>query len=92
MSTVAGKCLEFHIQLLFQIVGTGIFCGSIATIVDSRNKIPGPMQPLLIGFVVMMIGASYGMNAGGTINPARDLGPRIFTLCIGYGWNVFRLA
>uniref|UniRef100_A0A914VJS4 Uncharacterized protein n=1 Tax=Plectus sambesii TaxID=2011161 RepID=A0A914VJS4_9BILA len=71
------------------IVATAIFCGSIATIVDSRNKIPAPMQPLLIGFVVVMVGSSYGMNAGGTINPARDLGPRIFTWCIGYGWKVF---
>jgi len=36
-----------------------------------------------------MIAMSFGTNGGFAINPARDLGPRLFTLCVGYGWEVF---
>jgi glycerol uptake facilitator protein len=40
---------------------------------------------MLVGFVVMAIGISYGANSGYAINPARDLGPRLFALIPGYG-------
>jgi glycerol uptake facilitator-like aquaporin len=32
---------------------------------------------------------SFGMNAGYAINPARDLGPRLFTFVAGWGTEVF---
>lgn len=32
------------------------------------------------------------MNTGYAINPARDLGPRFFTLCAGWGPKVFTLS
>jgi glycerol uptake facilitator-like aquaporin len=39
---------------------------------------------------VTTISISFGLNGGWAVNPARDLGPRLFTLCVGYGWEVFR--
>ena len=37
------------------------------------------MRPVLVGALVVAIGVAFGFNAGYAINPARDLGPRLFT-------------
>jgi len=37
----------------------------------------------LIGFVVLVVGLSLGGPSGYAINPARDLGPRIFGVLVG---------
>ncbi|PAV72223.1 hypothetical protein WR25_00047 [Diploscapter pachys] len=72
-----------------QLVGTGLLVFFIVAILDRRNRIPQAAHPLLIGFVVMMIGMSYGMNVGAPINPARDFGPRIVAAFI-YGTGVWQ--
>jgi glycerol uptake facilitator protein len=38
---------------------------------------------LLVGFTVLAVGLSLGGPSGYSINPARDLGPRIFALIVG---------
>ncbi|WKY11465.1 hypothetical protein Q1695_003212 [Nippostrongylus brasiliensis] len=72
-----------------QIAGTAVLCIGIATITDRRNRIPPFLQPAYIGTLLAVIGMALAMNAGYAINPARDFGPRLFTLCAGYGWRVF---
>lgn len=42
-----------------------------------------------MGFVVLVIGLSMGFNSGYAVNPARDLGPRLFTAMAGWGSGVF---
>lgn len=42
-----------------------------------------------MGFVVLVIGLSMGFNSGYAVNPARDLGPRLFTAIAGWGSEVF---
>lgn len=37
----------------------------------------GGLDPLLVGFLIVVIGMSLGATTGYAINPARDLGPRI---------------
>ncbi|AEA24437.1 MIP/aquaporin family protein [Pseudonocardia benzenivorans] len=76
--------------LIDQIVGTALLLGLIAALVDSRNQAPrANMGALLIGFVVVAIGLSFGTNAGYAINPARDLGPRLLTYIEGWGRLAF---
>ncbi|UQX10848.1 MIP/aquaporin family protein [Candidatus Mycobacterium methanotrophicum] len=69
-----------------QLVGTAILAALIAALIDHRNQAPaGNMAPLTIGFVIAVIMCSYGTNAGAALNPARDLGPRLFAYLAGWG-------
>jgi glycerol uptake facilitator-like aquaporin len=73
------------------MIGTAILCLVVAVVTDDRNRIPTFVRPYCYGACITVIGLGFGMNAGYAINPARDLGPRIFTSIVGYGWEVFRL-
>ncbi|MEO6212574.1 MAG: MIP family channel protein [Vicinamibacterales bacterium] len=74
-----------------QFVGTAILMLVVLAISDARNAPPAAgMAPLIIGLLVVAIGMSFGFNAGYAINPARDLGPRLFTAIAGWGSDVFR--
>ena len=44
----------------------------------------GALQIGLLALVVVAIGVSWGGMHGYAINPARDLGPRLFTLAAGF--------
>ncbi|XP_051896536.1 aquaporin-9-like [Pristis pectinata] len=74
-----------------QIVGTAALLFSILAILDSKNnRVPKGLEPVVIGLIIMVISLSMGFNCGGPINPARDLGPRLFTAVAGWGIEVFR--
>ena len=73
-----------------QVVGTALLVGGIFGITDSRNSpAPAGVAPVIVGLLVLLIGASFGFNAGYAINPARDFGPRLFTFVAGWGGEVF---
>jgi MIP family channel proteins len=77
--------------LLDQIVGTALLVLVVFALGDARNLPPQPnVAPLIVGLLVVAIGATYGLNAGYAINPARDLAPRLFTALAGWGPDVFR--
>ncbi len=62
-----------------EFVGTALLVGLIFAIVDIRNQpVQANLNPLIIGFLIVAIGASFGANTGYAINPARDLGPRLW--------------
>lgn len=74
-----------------QIVGTALLVAGIFGITDSRNSpAPAGLAPVLVGLLVVLIGATFGFNSGYAINPARDFGPRLFTSVAGWGAEVFR--
>jgi glycerol uptake facilitator-like aquaporin len=76
--------------LVDQIVGTALLMMVICAVSDQRNmKVPAVFGPVLVGATVLAIGMTYGLNSGYAINPARDLGPRLFTYVAGWGPQVF---
>jgi glycerol uptake facilitator protein len=73
--------------LLDQIIGTALLLLLIFAITDERNQPPANLAPILIGLVVVAIGMSFGGMHGYAINPARDFGPRLFTVLAGFKKN-----
>src|SRR3954452_5328475 len=73
---------------LDQLIGTGLLVLLIFAITDDFNIPPGAnLAPLMIGLVVVAIGMSFGGMHGYAINPARDFGPRLFTVVAGFKNN-----
>ncbi|MBN3308524.1 aquaporin-3a [Amia ocellicauda] len=76
--------------LFDQLIGTAALVVCILAIVDPyNNPIPRGLEAFTVGFVVLVIGLSMGFNSGYAVNPARDLGPRLFTAIAGWGGEVF---
>ncbi|XP_015198744.1 aquaporin-9b isoform X2 [Lepisosteus oculatus] len=85
-----GRHLSILNGFIDQVIGTGALVLCILAIVDGKNNgAPKGMEPLVIGLIIMAIGVSMGLNCGYPINPARDLGPRLFTAVAGWGRDVF---
>ena len=74
--------------LLDQTIGTALLVFMILAITDERNQPPGAnLIPVLIGAIVVVIGMGFGGLHGFAINPARDFGPRLFTVVAGFKNN-----
>jgi glycerol uptake facilitator protein len=94
LSSTAGVFTTFpafpemwYAGFLDQVIGTALLLLLIFAITDERNQPPGNLVPLLIGLVVVVIGMSFGGLHGYAINPARDFGPRLFTVTAGFRNN-----
>src|SRR5882672_9831350 len=73
---------------LDQVIGTALLLMLILASTDEFNMPPGSnMAPLMVGLVVVAIGMSFGAMHGYAINPARDFGPRLFTVVAGFRNN-----
>lgn len=84
LSTLPGGFID-------QVVGTALLMLVICALTDQRNSPPAShATPIVVGLLVVAIGASFGFNSGYAINPARDFGPRLFTAVAGWGTDVFR--
>lgn len=74
--------------LLDQIVGTALLLICVLAVTDSRNVGPSAKYaPILVGASVVAIGMGFGGMHGYAINPARDFGPRLFTVVAGFSNN-----
>ncbi len=75
---------SFSFGLFDQILGTALLLFLILAVVEHA---PDWLQPAMIGLVVVAIGVCFGAMHGYAINPARDLGPRLFTAIAGFPNN-----
>jgi glycerol uptake facilitator protein len=68
-----------------QVLGTALLLLLIFAFTDERNLTPPSwLGPLLVGLVVIVIGMSFGSLHGYAINPARDFGPRVLLMLLGF--------
>ncbi|XP_008285975.1 aquaporin-10a [Stegastes partitus] len=73
-----------------QVVGTALLLLCILGLAEKRNApAPDDLIPAVVAVVVFGLSISMTGNSGGAINPARDLGPRLFTFTAGWGTEVF---
>ncbi len=78
----------FFPGLFDQILGTFLLVFLILAIGDRLAKAKAEfLGPILVGLLVVAIGMSFGAMHGYAINPARDFGPRLFTVVAGFKNN-----
>ena len=74
-----------------EVILTGALVIGILALSDAYNSNGqlGKIQPLIVGLLVAMVGGFGGELEAWALNPARDLGPRIFAWFAGWGQNAF---
>ena len=73
-----------------QVVATGMMMLSYLPLADPQNSPASrDLLPPLVAVMFLGVSCSMSSNCGGGVNPARDLGPRLFTLFAGWGTEVF---
>ena len=65
-------------NIVTEIIGTFILVFAVILFGVTENAIPPWAGAVTVGFLVWVIGISLGGPTGYAINPARDLGPRMF--------------
>lgn len=69
-----------------EFVGTTIMAVVVLALGDDSNAPPGAgMNAFIMGLVVTGLSMAFGYNTGLAMNPARDIGPRLALLALGYG-------
>jgi glycerol uptake facilitator protein len=74
-----------------EIILTAFLIFGIFAITEKYNEMApqANSSALMIGLLVALIGASMGYLEAWALNPARDLGPRIFCFLAGWGSSAF---
>ena len=69
-----------------EVTGTALLLLVICGVTDERNgSRPGVLTPATIGMTVTLLISLLGPLTMACFNPARDLGPRIFSSLAGWG-------
>ena len=75
---------SFFNAFIAEVFGTAVLMWGVLASGDSKNTgLMHNLGPFLVGGTVLAVGLSLGGPSGYAINPARDLGPRLFGLIAG---------
>jgi len=75
---------SFMNAFIAEVIGTAVLLWGVLASGDSKNTgLMHNLGPFLVGGTVLAVGLSLGGPSGYAINPARDLGPRLFGLLAG---------
>ena len=67
-----------------EVIGTAVLLWGVLASGDAKNlPIGANLGGILVALVVLAVGLCLGGPSGYSINPARDLGPRLFGLLVG---------
>jgi glycerol uptake facilitator protein len=84
VATPTGTPYSLVTACIAELFGTAILLGGVMAAFDENNVgLKNNLGFLLVGGVVLAIGLSLGGPSGYAINPARDLGPRLFGALAG---------
>lgn len=72
---------------LAEVLGTMVLAVVVAAVTDGRNPNSprAGMAPAFIGLAVAALVSIFGPLTQACFNPARDVGPRVFTMLAGWG-------
>ncbi|KAG0171883.1 Aquaporin-3 [Apophysomyces sp. BC1034] len=74
-----------------EIVGTGMLVLLILSTGHPNNVPFSYVQGVMVAVGLVTIILAFGYTSGFSLNPARDLGPRLFTAIAGWGIDVFTI-
>lgn len=85
-----GDYIRVSTAFFAEVLGSAVVGCSILALGDSGNSPPGAgMHALIIGFLITVVTMSLSWTTRGCFNPARDLGPRLAAIAVGYPTNSF---
>ena len=83
-TTATGEPYSMLTAAIAEFFGTLILIWGIAASGDLKNSgLKDNLGTLIVGFAVLVVGLSLGGPSGYSINPARDLGPRLLGALVG---------
>lgn len=86
-TTYPAPYLTHFKAMIVEIVITALLMLVIMAVIDEKNTSApkGGLGALTIGLTVAVIGGTFGGLTGFALNPARDLGPKLFIMLAGWG-------
>jgi len=91
-ATYPSSFLSIRGAIFDQLFGTGLLVACASGITDFRNgRVSIAETAIYMGFLIMVIQISFSGNyiCGSSMNPARDLSPRLLSYFAGSGVDVF---